>query len=215
MKLGVIVLQGGSFDVDFEADTTVGVFEQQIEKIMTDLPAERQQLVHRGLVLDNDRLLAEYHEAIAIHKMNENDQEECVAMASSTVRASDFPAQGAATELGAGTSASSGEQDAADNCDSDRKARRAQHFKSIGFSGPSRTRMGWAYTDPSYAKAMCIFYKDDGVCPEERARMHAHDFDVGYWPHGEPGDVRQRRQRFLQKVSRAHDCLVCKDAMLG
>ena len=83
----MIVLQGGAFDVDFEADTTVGVFKQQIEKIMTDLPAERQQLVHRGLVLDNDRLLAEYHEAIAIHKMNDNDQEECVAMASSTVRA--------------------------------------------------------------------------------------------------------------------------------
>ena len=69
--------------------------------------------------------------------------------------------------------------------------------------------------DPSYPKAMCIFYKDDGVCPEERAQMHAHDFDVGYWPHGEPDDVRRRRQNFLQKVSRVHDCLVCKEAMLG
>ena len=62
MKLGVIVLQGGSFDVDFEAETTVGALKQQLEKIMTDLPAERQQLVHRGLALENGRLLAEYHE---------------------------------------------------------------------------------------------------------------------------------------------------------
>ncbi len=64
MKLGVLVLQGGSSDVDFEAVTTVGVLKPQLEKIMTDLPAERQQLVHRGLNLDNDRRLAEFHECI-------------------------------------------------------------------------------------------------------------------------------------------------------